>query len=116
MSAYDYVKNPVTNEYDQIKVWNNEMHHYDVNNTVPTFTNDGQDYDNYSIIMREGYVIRVENCHITFIGYGVMRAFDEVPFFDKWGIPFTAHTEGLMGEPYFLNSMKLFRRLDEKSS
>lgn len=102
MSAYDYVRNPTTHGYDQIKTWDCEMNSYNVGDTVPDFTNDGVTYKNYSIVMREGYIIRVENCVITLIGFDVNLSDAETPaYFDKWGIPWTSDTEGLMGEPYF---------------
>lgn len=100
MSAYDYVRNPTTHDYDQIKTWNCEMKSYCEGDTVPPIEATPNNYDSYLIIMREGYAIRVENCVITFIGY-LASLDDKTPIFDKWGIPYTSNTEGLMGESYF---------------
>ena len=99
MSAVDHIQRP-DGYQDQIKAWYCTGELYQLGSRVPSI----KTHWSYDIVMREGYIIRVETCIIT--AFIPLKDYDfgqvPHPVYDKWGDPFLKSTTGISGEPYFL--------------
>lgn len=103
MSYYDYFVNLKGERYDQIKAWGQSGTIYRIGDEVPSLRGD----KSYTILMREGYKIRVENCRITSVIDNIDRHVG-VHYYDKWGDPFVPGSDGkghglVEGEDYFFD-------------
>lgn len=98
MSAYDYFLKD--GQHDQIKAWGQSGTLFRIGDEVRALFG----MESYSILTRQRYYIRVENCKITSVDS--LNSGDlGLAVFDHWGNPYTDDTHGIIsGEPYFFDT------------